>query len=122
VHGVGSRSRRLAAAWLLGAVLGVLALSHVPGAAVWTGTSADTVSGSKIVAMPVAKRLQPTAAELGQSVDAVLPPALVLILLAGLVAAALVEQARRPRSGPRPGPARGPPSRCADRPRPLPHR
>jgi hypothetical protein len=90
-------------------VLGVLALSHVPGAAVWTGTSADTVSGSKIVAMPVAKRLQPTAAELGQAVDAVQPAVPVLTLLAGLVAAALVERARRPRSGLRPAPARAPP-------------
>ena len=90
-------------------MLGVLALSHVPAAASWTGTSADTVSGSKIVVMPVAERLQATAAKLGPAVDAALPPELVLTLLAGLLAAARDERVHRSRSGPGPCPARGPP-------------
>jgi hypothetical protein len=109
VQGVRSRSARLAAAWLLGAVLAVLALSHLPAAAAWTGTSADTVSGSKIVAMPVAKRPQATVAQLGQAVDAVLPPTPLLTLLAGVATAVLLRQARRTQSGSRPCPARGPP-------------
>ena len=109
MHGDRSRSGRLAAAWLLGAVLAILAMSHVPGAAAWTGTAADTVSGSKIVAMPVANRLQPTGAELGLSAATVPPPVLVPTLLAGIAAAALVARARRTRSGSRPRPGRGPP-------------
>jgi hypothetical protein len=99
----------VAAGWLLGAVLAVLAMSHLPGAASWTGTGTDAVSGSKIVAMPVAERLQPTVTELGQSVDAVLPPVLVLVLLGGLAAATLAAEVRRARWGPLPHPARGPP-------------
>ena len=93
VHGLRSRSARVAAAWLLGAVLGILALSHLPAAASWTGTSADSVSGSKIIAMPAAKRLQSTGADLGHSIAVV----------------ALAELARRTRSGPRPREDRGPP-------------
>lgn len=97
----------MAAAWLLGAVLAVLALSHVPAATAWSGTAVDTVSGSKIVAMPVAKRLSP-AGDLGP-LDAVLPPVLLLVLATGVVATALAAPTRRVRSGPRPRPARGPP-------------
>ena len=109
VHGVKPRSARVGAAWLLGAVLAVLALSHVPAAAAWTGTATDAVSGSKIVVMPASTRLQPAGVDLGQSVDAALPPALLLVLLPGLAVAALAEQTRRARSGPRRDPARGPP-------------
>lgn len=109
VHGLRSRSARVAAAWLLGAVLGILALSHLPAAASWTGTSADSVSGSKIIAMPAAKRLQSTGADLGHSVAVVLPPALVPTLLTGVAVVALAELARRTRSGPRPREDRGPP-------------
>jgi hypothetical protein len=94
---------------LLGAVLAVLALSHVPAAASWTGTSADTVSGSKIVAMPAAKRLQPAHADLAHSVTVVLPAALAATVLIGVAVVALAELARRPRSGPRPRGDRGPP-------------
>ena len=106
VHGVKPRSARVGAAWLLGAVL---ALSHVPAAAAWTGTATDAVSGSKIVVMPASTRLQPAGVDLGQSVDAALPPALLLVLLPGLAVAALAVQTRRARSGPRRDPARGPP-------------
>lgn len=89
-------------------MLAVLALSHVPADAAWTGTSADTVSGSKIVAMPVAKRLPTPGAGLDTSVVAVLPPLLVLTLLVGFVAA-LVRQTGTTRRGARPRPGRGPP-------------
>ncbi len=109
MHGVRARSTRLAAAWLLGAVLAVLAMSHLPAAAAWTGTATDSVSGSKIVAMPAAKRLAPAIADLGQSLDAALPPAVLLVLLAGVAVAALATQTSRAPAGLRPQPARGPP-------------
>jgi hypothetical protein len=109
VPAVRSHSTRFAAAWLLGAVLGVLALSHVPAAASLTGTSADTISGSKIVAMPLAKRLQPASADLGHSVAAVLPAALVATVLTGVAVVALTELGRQARSGPPPRGDRGPP-------------
>ena len=102
-----SRSGRFAAAWLLGAVLAILAMSHVPDAESWAGTT-DTVSGSKIVAMPMAKRLA-DGADLGPSFTAVLPPAVVLPLLAGVAVAALAGPPGRVRSGPRPRAGRGPP-------------
>ncbi len=89
-------------------MLAVLALSHVPAAAAWTGTSADTISGSKIVVMPAAKRLAP-ASDLGRPLDAVLPPALLLVLAAGVVAGVLAVPTCRARFGPRPRAARGPP-------------
>jgi hypothetical protein len=82
-------------------------MSHVPDAEPWTGT-ADTVSGSKIVAMPVARRLA-DGADLGLSFAAVLPPAVVLPLLAGVAVAALAGPSGRVRSGPRPRTGRGPP-------------
>ncbi|MFL6129590.1 MAG: hypothetical protein ACJ73E_11060 [Mycobacteriales bacterium] len=109
MHGVGSRSGRFGAAWLIGTVLAVLAFSPVPAAASWTGAVTGTVSGAKAVAPPQAKRLQPTSAEQAPSVAAVLPVALVLALLVGLAAAVLAERARRPRSGRPPRPGRGPP-------------
>lgn len=98
----------MAAAWLLGAVLAVLALSHVPAATAWTGTAVDTVSGSKIIAMPAAKRLTP-GADLGRPLDAVLPSLPLLVLVAGVVAIALATPTWQARSGPRPRLARGPP-------------
>ena len=90
-------------------MLVVLASSHVPEAASWTGTAADTVSGSKIVAMPMAERLLPAGAALDPSVAAVSPPLVMLTLLAGIAAAALAAQAPRVSPGPRPRPGRGPP-------------
>jgi hypothetical protein len=109
VHGATVGSGRLAAAWLTGTALAVLALSHVPVATSWTDPATATVSGADAVALPAAQRLQPVDAEVEPSAGAVLPPTPGLPLLPGLAAAALVGLARRPWSGSRPGPARGPP-------------
>jgi len=105
VHGASARSGRLTAAWLIGTVLAVLALSHVPVGEAFTDTPTAAVSGAEALALPAAKRLLPDGAELVPSAVAVLPPLLALTLLAGLAA----DQLRPARSGPGPLPARGPP-------------
>jgi hypothetical protein len=94
---------------LIGTLLAVLTLAPGPATASWTGAADGGFSGSDTVILPVAKRPQAPGAELGPAATAVLLPTLVLTLLAGLAGAALVELARRARSGPRPRPGRGPP-------------
>lgn len=109
--GVRSRSGRLAAVWLTGTALAVLALTHAPAAASWAGAATGAVSDSDTVALPAIMRLLPAGAHTGPSSVAVLPPTLLITLLGGLAAAVLAAEVRRARSRPLPRPARGPPSR-----------
>lgn len=111
----GGRSRpgQVAAAWILGAVLSVLALSHVPAAGAGAGTAGGAASGTELVGVPAAKRLLPAGtakAELAPSAAVVLPPTLLLTLLVGVAALAVRARTRRVRSGVAPRRGRGPPT------------